>query len=219
MVSVFRVLRSGRSVSRSPLRGKDEQRIRRVAVGQLQRLEASERANVQSVPLRGGMVHLGLVEGKSRAARIYDRTETVTFSAAARYKYQNRFQCSVTCGTGAQTRLVRCILEGVGDTSCPELARPIERQQCSLDPCKKELPLPSKASSKPPSKPPKSEFQDRVDGSSNARMCPNESMISVFPEAYETSECVDKHPNCALVVKNGLCRIKYYKYSCCRCRE
>lgn len=102
-------------------------------------------------------------------------------------------KCSVTCGTGAQTRLVRCILEGVGDTSCPELARPIERQQCSLDPCKKELPLPSKASSKPPSKPPK--------------------------KAYETSECVDKHPNCALVVKNGLCRIKYYKYSCCRCRE
>ncbi|XP_076667880.1 thrombospondin type-1 domain-containing protein 4 [Andrena cerasifolii] len=95
-------------------------------------------------------------------------------------------KCSVTCGTGVQTRLVRCILEGVGGANCLEASRPTGQQQCSLDLCKKDL-LPS------PSRPPK--------------------------KAYDSSECVDKHPNCALVVKNGLCRIKYYKYSCCRCRE
>ncbi|XP_076635989.1 thrombospondin type-1 domain-containing protein 4 [Colletes latitarsis] len=94
-------------------------------------------------------------------------------------------KCSTTCGTGVQTRLVRCILEGVEDSNCPEDARPTERLECSLKSCEKEISTPSK----PPKK------------------------------AYETSECVDKHPNCALVVKNGLCRIKYYKYSCCKCRE
>ncbi|XP_003494060.1 thrombospondin type-1 domain-containing protein 4-like [Bombus impatiens] len=98
----------------------------------------------------------------------------------------NWSKCSVTCGTGVQTRLVRCILEGVSNSNCEDVAKPSGHQQCSLDPCKKD---PS-SSSKPPKK------------------------------AYEaSSECVDKHPNCALVVKNGLCRIKYYKYSCCRCRE
>ncbi|KAK1136125.1 hypothetical protein K0M31_000693 [Melipona bicolor] len=98
----------------------------------------------------------------------------------------NWSKCSATCGTGVQTRLVRCILEGVGNSNCEDAARPSDQQQCDLDPCKKE---PS-SSSKPPKK------------------------------AYEaSSECVDKYPNCALVVKSGLCRIKYYKYSCCRCRE
>ncbi|GAB1862860.1 THSD4 protein [Camponotus japonicus] len=38
-------------------------------------------------------------------------------------------------------------------------------------------------------------------------------------KVHEPSECVDKYPNCALVVKNGLCRIKYYKHSCCQCRQ
>ncbi|XP_054005784.1 ADAMTS-like protein 4 [Hylaeus anthracinus] len=94
-------------------------------------------------------------------------------------------KCSTTCGTGVKTRLVRCILEGVGDSNCVEAAKPIDQQQCSLESCEKDIPLPSKSPKK----------------------------------AYETSECVDKHPNCVLVVKNGLCRIKYYKYSCCRCRE
>ncbi|XP_076245559.1 thrombospondin type-1 domain-containing protein 4 [Calliopsis andreniformis] len=98
-------------------------------------------------------------------------------------------KCSVTCGTGVQTRLVRCILEGVGDSSCSEVAKPIERQQCSLDPCKKELPSPSKPGSKPPKK------------------------------AYETTECVDKNPRCGEIVKRNLCRIKYFTNLCCQCRE
>ncbi|XP_031847166.1 thrombospondin type-1 domain-containing protein 4 isoform X3 [Nomia melanderi] len=94
-------------------------------------------------------------------------------------------KCSATCGTGVQTRLVRCILEGVAAANCIEADRPADRQQCNSDPCKKDPPAPSK----PPKK------------------------------AYETAQCNDKHPNCNLVVKNGLCRIKYYKYSCCRCRD
>lgn len=67
MVSVFRVLRSGCPVSRSSLRGKDEKRIRRVAGEQLQQLEASQRASMQSERLHADMVHLELVEGKSLA--------------------------------------------------------------------------------------------------------------------------------------------------------
>lgn len=95
-------------------------------------------------------------------------------------------KCSTTCGTGVQTRLVRCILEGVGDSNCTEATKPIERQTCNLESCES-------GGTPPPSKPPK--------------------------KAYQTSKCIDKHPNCALIVKTGLCRIKYYKYSCCRCRE
>lgn len=72
MVSVFRVVWSGCPVSRSPLRRKDEQRIRRVAGEQLQRLEASERASMQSGRVHTDMVHLGLVEGKSRVESCVD---------------------------------------------------------------------------------------------------------------------------------------------------
>nr|XP_033341266.1 thrombospondin type-1 domain-containing protein 4-like isoform X1 [Megalopta genalis] len=95
-------------------------------------------------------------------------------------------KCSVTCGTGVQTRLVRCILEGVADTNCLEAGRPMDRQQCSLDPCTEDPP----AISRPPKK------------------------------AFETtSQCVDKYQTCNVIVKYGLCRIKYYKHSCCRCRD
>lgn len=60
---VFRVVWSGCPVSRSPLRRKDEQRIRRVAGEQLQqRLEASKRTSMQSGRVHTDMVHLGLVE-------------------------------------------------------------------------------------------------------------------------------------------------------------
>lgn len=68
MLSVFHVLRRGCPVSGSRLRRKDEQRIRPAAREQLQRFEAGERANVQTVHVHAGMVHLGLVEGKSRAS-------------------------------------------------------------------------------------------------------------------------------------------------------
>lgn len=66
-------------------------------------------------------------------------------------------QCSVTCGTGVQTRIVRCILEGVGDANCLEASRPTGQQQCSLDLCKKDF-LPS------PSRPPKSQYPNSVFG-------------------------------------------------------
>ena len=42
----------------------------------------------RTVRLHSGMVHLGLVEGKSRLPRIYDRRGTVTLSGV-RYKYRN----------------------------------------------------------------------------------------------------------------------------------
>ncbi|XP_071566531.1 thrombospondin type-1 domain-containing protein 4 isoform X2 [Temnothorax nylanderi] len=93
--------------------------------------------------------------------------------------------CSATCGAGVQTRLVRCIVEGISSTSCSENNKPSAEQRCNMEPCKKEMSV----ANKPPKK------------------------------VHESSECVDKYPNCVLVVKNGLCRIKYYKHSCCQCRQ
>ncbi|XP_070164274.1 thrombospondin type-1 domain-containing protein 4 isoform X4 [Polyergus mexicanus] len=93
--------------------------------------------------------------------------------------------CSATCGIGVQTRLVRCIVDGISSTNCSEITKPTMEQRCNTEPCKKDVPVVSK----PPKK------------------------------VHESSECVDKYPNCALVVKNGLCRIKYYKHSCCQCRQ
>ncbi|KAL6439062.1 hypothetical protein ACFW04_003807 [Cataglyphis niger] len=93
--------------------------------------------------------------------------------------------CSATCGNGVQTRLVRCIVEGISSINCPEITKPTTEQRCNMEPCKKD----ASVVNKPPKK------------------------------VHEPSECVDKYPNCALVVKNGLCRIKYYKHSCCQCRQ
>lgn len=79
------------------------------------------------------------------------------------------FQCSVTCGTGVQTRLVRCILEGVSNSNCEDVAKPSGHQQCSLDPCKKDPPSSSK--------PPKSKlFGPYVFHSVRIATCGNESI-------------------------------------------
>ncbi|XP_067205004.1 thrombospondin type-1 domain-containing protein 4-like isoform X2 [Linepithema humile] len=93
--------------------------------------------------------------------------------------------CSATCGIGVQTRLVRCIVEGVSSTNCLEIGKPSTEQRCNMEPCKKVVPV----ANKPPKK------------------------------VHESFECIDKYPNCTLVVKNNLCRIKYYKHSCCQCRQ
>ncbi|XP_032680158.1 thrombospondin type-1 domain-containing protein 4-like isoform X2 [Odontomachus brunneus] len=92
--------------------------------------------------------------------------------------------CSTTCDFGIQTRLVRCIIDGVSSANCSEIGKPIAEQRCNMEPCKKQL-----AVNKPPKK------------------------------VHESSECVDKSPNCAVVIKNGLCRVKYYNNMCCQCRQ
>ncbi|XP_020283783.1 thrombospondin type-1 domain-containing protein 4 [Pseudomyrmex gracilis] len=51
----------------------------------------------------------------------------------------------------------------------------------------------------------------------NMDLCKNEMLPTTKPPKKASHECVDKYPFCALVVKNGLCRIKYYKHSCCQC--
>ncbi|XP_047364777.1 ADAMTS-like protein 4 isoform X3 [Vespa velutina] len=93
-------------------------------------------------------------------------------------------QCSVTCGSGVQKRLVRCILEGISSSNCKEFIKPNEMQRCNMEPCKKDI-----------------------------------TLLNKSPKILESSECVDKYPDCDLVVKSGLCHRKYYKHSCCRCRD
>lgn len=61
-------------------------------------------------------------------------------------------QCSATCGTGVQTRLVRCIVEGISTTSCSEINKPSAVQQCNVEPCKKEVSVANK--------PPKSKWKN-----------------------------------------------------------
>lgn len=98
MVSVFRVLWSGCPVSRSALRRKDEQRIRRVAGEQLQRLEASKRTSMQSGRVHADMVHLGLVEGKSRVEScessrfMIGRAPWLFDSPIYKYRYKFRYK-------------------------------------------------------------------------------------------------------------------------------
>lgn len=38
-----------------------------------------------------------------------------------------------------QTRLVRCIMEGIVSTNCLEIGKPIVEQQCNVEPCKEKV--------------------------------------------------------------------------------
>ncbi|XP_046491552.1 thrombospondin type-1 domain-containing protein 4 isoform X1 [Neodiprion pinetum] len=96
-------------------------------------------------------------------------------------------ECTQSCGAGTQSRVVRCLFEGVPTTGCAKSSEPKSRRTCEKQPCK------SKANFDIPPKPPK--------------------------KVHEKSDCVDKYPNCSLVLKARLCRIKYYKHSCCGCRD
>ncbi|XP_011298337.1 ADAMTS-like protein 4 isoform X3 [Fopius arisanus] len=54
----------------------------------------------------------------------------------------------------------------------------------------------------------------------NTQTCAKDSYAHKIPKKVHPADgCVDKYPNCQLVVKAGLCRIKYYKHSCCGCRH
>lgn len=92
-------------------------------------------------------------------------------------------ECTKKCGLGLQTRVVRCLSEGVQSSGCSKATEPKGRKICAKEACKSD--------SEGPVKPPK--------------------------KVYEKTDCVDKYPNCNLVVKAGLCRINYYKHSCCSC--
>jgi len=43
-----------------------------------------------------------------------------------------------------QTRLVRCIVEGISSTSCSEIGKPSAEQRCNVEPCKKEVQMANK---------------------------------------------------------------------------
>lgn len=226
MVSVFRVVWSGCPVSRSPLRRKDEQRIRRVAGEQLQqRLEASKRTSMQSGRVHTDMVHLGLVEGKSRVESCVDlwsdehrdflTSRYINIRYKFRYKYQGGFfsarwhavpACKpdwfVVFSKVSAARIARMLGNRATNSNAAwsrakrMLRRRSNRRKVSLE--RSFTPFVRVSN-------------DVVNGVDK---------FFTISEAYEaSSECVDKHPDCSVVVKNGYCRIKYYKYSCCRCRE
>ncbi|KAF7989616.1 hypothetical protein HCN44_008290 [Aphidius gifuensis] len=52
--------------------------------------------------------------------------------------------------------------------------------------------------------------------SCNIDACPRD-LIQKSPK--KVRKCVDEYPKCASVIKAGLCRMKYYKYSCCGCQN
>jgi len=49
-----------------------------------------------------------------------------------------------------QTRLVRCILEGVNSSSCSETDEPVAQQRCNAEPCGKEATSAKELASRPP---------------------------------------------------------------------
>ncbi|XP_063981797.1 ADAMTS-like protein 4 [Diachasmimorpha longicaudata] len=53
----------------------------------------------------------------------------------------------------------------------------------------------------------------------NTQPCRKDLSHRIPKKAHSVDGCTDKYPNCELVVKTGLCRIKYYKHSCCGCRH
>ncbi|KAL6254391.1 hypothetical protein P5V15_014439 [Pogonomyrmex californicus] len=152
--------------------------------------------------------------------------------------------CSVSCGIGVQHRDIACIAKTntkfvvLPAKNCND-PKPTTEQVCRMSACSPEwftsdwstcsatcgdgvqtrlvrctVDGISSTSCTEISKP---SVQQRC----NVEPCKKEvSVVNKPPKkVHESSECVDKYPNCVLVVKNGLCRIKYYKHSCCQCRQ
>ncbi|XP_043279992.1 ADAMTS-like protein 4 isoform X2 [Venturia canescens] len=153
--------------------------------------------------------------------------------------------CAVSCGSGEQVRDVICVKKIgnesriVSDENCvstrPEISKICKMPDCSAEwftsdwsectakcgggtrnrlvRCTLE-----KAMATTCEKEKKPADTQRC----NLEACRNKShhVASRVPKkVHATGKCVDDYPNCKLVVKTGLCRIKYYKHSCCGCRE
>ncbi|XP_066588315.1 thrombospondin type-1 domain-containing protein 4-like isoform X2 [Prorops nasuta] len=151
--------------------------------------------------------------------------------------------CSVSCGNGIQKRETICVSKiEKGFAIRPEedcgVARPSQQQICSMNPCPPEWYTSdwsqcTISSGKALAIRTVRCLQDRtvaVDCSQttkpihqqtcNAQPSKKELMMhKTVKKVGEVADCVDKYPNCNLVVKTGLCRIRYYKHSCCKCRE
>lgn len=58
------------------------------------------------------------------------------------FVYELRLQCSVTCGSGEQTREVTCVGAGgvkLEETFCSSLFRPVTVQSCQMSACARQI--------------------------------------------------------------------------------
>ncbi|XP_038079260.1 A disintegrin and metalloproteinase with thrombospondin motifs 15-like [Patiria miniata] len=70
-------------------------------------------------------------------------TETCPFVMLAKWETSEWFPCSVTCGQGTRSRMVRCIRDGVeapGSPECDEASRPAEQETCNQGECSSIVP-------------------------------------------------------------------------------
>ncbi|XP_022079326.1 A disintegrin and metalloproteinase with thrombospondin motifs 13-like isoform X2 [Acanthaster planci] len=70
-------------------------------------------------------------------------TDTCPFVMPARWETSEWFPCSVTCGQGTRTRMVRCIRDGVeapGSPECDQASKPAEQETCNEGDCSPMVP-------------------------------------------------------------------------------
>ncbi|XP_046403264.1 thrombospondin type-1 domain-containing protein 4-like isoform X2 [Ischnura elegans] len=96
-------------------------------------------------------------------------------------------QCSRSCGTGEQSREVKCLDSSQNPAlGCNAHQRPTSQQECNVNPC--------------------------ATSSSHSH---HHHHHHRHPPKHSGSNCKDEYKNCALVVQARLCRYNYYRNACC----
>lgn len=185
------------------------------------------------------MAHIGMDRGKTisfclivLSVKIIPVNNTIQISLSV------PIQCTKKCAGGTQKRVVKC-LEPNLDTrqmketdNCKYSERPPGFRQCNTHSCETtDLSNSSQASSK--EDPKVNLIQNDITpgnlitplGRSLQQRTPippppylHEMIMNVSPIVI--SECVDKFPNCHIVIRAQLCTYEYYINNCCAaCKE
>ncbi|XP_055643965.1 A disintegrin and metalloproteinase with thrombospondin motifs 7 [Toxorhynchites rutilus septentrionalis] len=120
-----------------------------------------------------------------------------------RWHYSEWSECTKTCGSGNQRRVVKCLEFNLRDkimqesASCRYADRPIAYRTCNEDSC-------------PPSTTPST----TTGPSQEPYVDPRVDIIQ------NDAGCQDDFPNCGIVIKAKLCSYAYYSQACCQtCRN
>lgn len=128
-------------------------------------------------------------------------------------------QCSRTCGTGEQSREVHCLDEKQKLTNtCPEELRPPARRTCNTHECGTQAATSGDTEKRGNTHHIKSNDNPVQNNGVNDQAIPDNNGADEVH--HKGNECVDKFPNCHLVVQARLCKYKYYHNNCCHsCRK
>ncbi|KAF4514264.1 UNVERIFIED_CONTAM: hypothetical protein B566_EDAN018667 [Ephemera danica] len=135
--------------------------------------------------------------------------------------------CSHGCGTGSQRREVRCLDEAYRpSSSCTQELRPTIHRACNTHACERGHSDVGDRSSSNEDEQNAVAPRERLHARAHHNVVPAASTSSHHGshlqahDAHEDSggagpDCVDKFPNCNLVVQARLCKYKYYRNACC----